>query len=84
MTTWINVNKHRIKANIKAQPKDRLPPLRVSRSKNGPGEYGSRVEIHDDSGLVAIIHYSPDQPLLKCGARVAIEVLPVYEVRITE
>lgn len=67
---YVNVHKQRIAQNIKRVPEDREPVISVRGSKSGKAEYGNRVAIRDTAGrIVAEFIYSPDRPLLKCGAR---------------
>ena len=64
---YVHVNQHKIRSNIHAETID--PPISVRRGRNGRAVYGMGVRIPDGSSLV----YSPDSPLLPCGARLVIE-----------
>lgn len=63
---WVNVNKHIVGANAEHGRMD--PPIRVSKGKRGRPGYGFEVRLPAGS----TIHYSRDDALLKCGAKVAI------------
>lgn len=63
---WVNVNKHKIARNIRSEEKE--PPIRISRGKHGSPTYCSEVELPAGSVVV----YDADNPLLPCGARLAI------------
>lgn len=70
MKYYIHVNQHKIRSNINAKtPEEIEPPVAVRRGKSGAVSYGSSVRIPDGS----VIRYSPDTPLLSCGARLVIE-----------
>ena len=69
--TWINVNRHRIAANAKNGSRD--PVVRFSDGKFGQAKYCSELAILDKNGEeVARIIYDPINPVLPCGARLAI------------
>lgn len=63
---WINVNKHRILANIKAEESE--PPVRISKGKYGKPIYCFEAELPEKSRII----YDPLNPILPCGARLAI------------
>lgn len=74
MTQYVSVNKHRIARNIKRAPEDREPVISVRTTKSGKAEYGDHVVIKDSLGrVVAEFIYSPDKPLLSCGARLILK-----------
>lgn len=60
MTTYISVNRHRIRSGE--------PPVRVARTKSAKADYFRSVKIEGPSELIS----SPDKPILKCGARLVI------------
>lgn len=67
-TKWyVNINKHTIASNKKK--KENAPPIRVSRGKNGKGEYYHGVSLPAGS----VVLYDARKPILKCGAHVVIE-----------
>ena len=67
MSKWyIHVNQHVIRKNINAEVKE--PPIAIRRLK-GPVRYVYSCDIPDGSRIV----YSPDNPILDCGARLVIE-----------
>jgi hypothetical protein len=69
--TFIHVNQHAIRRNIKAKTKE--PVLTVKTYKSNT--YAYEVSIKGESKIV----YSPDKPL-SCGARVWIETLEDVEI----
>ena len=69
MKKIIHVNQHKIRSNQKTG--DRAPVLTVKDYKSNTYAHGVRI-VHQGV-TVAVIQYSPDQPL-SCGARVWIEV----------
>lgn len=72
---WIVVNRHRIAANRKSEA-SLEPVLRVSKGKSGAPDYGCRVAILDAAGnAVAHVIYDHENPVMPCGARVAIEAV---------
>lgn len=85
MSLFISINKNTIAANNKAGWKDPQPPIRIAKSAKGPAvDYGHQVAILDKFGrTVAKIRTTEDgSPLLKCGAKVAIETK--YDVRVEQ
>lgn len=64
---YIHVNQHTIRKNINAEVKE--PPIAIKRGKNGVSVYANNVRIPDGSHII----YSPDNPILSCGARLVIE-----------
>lgn len=68
MRRIVHVFQARIRANIKAAPEDRQPPVIVREGR--ARRYGNAVEIQGPCRIV----YSPDAPL-SCGARLWIETL---------
>lgn len=64
----IHVHQGRIRANIKAAPEAREPPIIFRHTRTGRSQYANSVEIDGPCRLV----YSPDQPLA-CGARLWVE-----------
>jgi hypothetical protein len=69
----LHVHQQRIRANIKAEPADRLPPIILIEGK--ARRYAHSVEIHGPCRLV----YSPDKPL-SCGARLWISTDAEVEI----
>lgn len=67
MTYYLHVNTQRIRKNIRADIKE--PVVRVQKGRRGAPTYGSVFSIPDGS----VIRYSPDTPILPCGARLVIE-----------
>lgn len=67
MKYYIHVNQHIIRKNIGATEKE--PPVAVRRGKTGGVQYGMAFRIPGGS----VIRYSPDVPILSCGARLVIE-----------
>lgn len=63
---YVHVNQHKIRSNIKNE--DKQPPIAVRRGKSGEVRYGNDVVIPGPSRLV----YSPDAPVLSCGARLVL------------
>lgn len=71
MKTWIHINQHNIRHNIKAEADERKPVITCKTYKDN--QYCNELEIIDDAGnILATVIYSPDKPL-SCGARVWIE-----------
>ena len=68
MTIYISVNRHTIAKNRKHGTKE--PPLRIAKGRNGKPIYASEVEW---SGPARVV-YDEENPILKCGARLAIVV----------
>lgn len=64
---YVHVNQHKIRKNINARTFE--PPITVRKGKNGKSRSFMGVRIPDGS----IIRYSPDKPILPCGARLVIE-----------
>lgn len=62
----INVNKHVIARNARANTND--PPVRISKGKAGKGVYCHEAQIPEGSRIL----YSAGEPILKCGARLVI------------
>ncbi len=69
MVWYVNINKHTIAANNKKAPEDAEPPVRFCKGKSGKQTYCYEVELPANSRVI----YSPDKPILKCGARLVIE-----------
>ena len=69
MKTYIHVNQHKLKSNIKNKVCEPVLTVKTYKSNN----YGHQAIIRDNSGAeVARIVYRPDKPL-SCGARCWIE-----------
>ena len=66
MTSYIFVNKHIIYKNARNGTND--PPVGIRKTKTGKAKYCHEVDIQGPSKLV----YSPDKPILKCGARLVL------------
>ena len=74
---FTHINRGVIDANTKRQKADPTaaidPPVTYRKGKHGKGVYGNEIAIYDDQGNeVARVVYSPDKPLLPCGARMVI------------
>ena len=65
MTWYVHVNKNIIASNRKHGRGD--PAVRVQKGKRGKPIYCNRVRFVDGE-----VVYSPDKPLLPCGARLVI------------
>jgi hypothetical protein len=77
----ISVNRHTIASNAKHGKAE--PPIRVARTIAAKGDYGSDVSILDhDGNEVARFIYDPQDPILKCGARLVLQT--VYDARINQ
>ena len=77
MTTYISINGHVIRGNARNGTK--TPPIRIARGRSDKSPtYAREIEIEGPSRLV----YSPDKPVLSCGARLVIATeSPVKVVR---
>ena len=64
---YVNINKHVIASNAKHGTSD--PPVRFCKGKAGKQTYCHEVELPAGSRVI----YSPDKPILKCGARLVIQ-----------
>jgi hypothetical protein len=64
---WVNVNKHTIASNAKHGRNE--PPVRFCRGKSGKQTYCHELELPEGSVVV----YNANEPILKCGARLAIK-----------
>lgn len=69
--TYIHVNQHHIRKNIKG---DKLPVITIKRGSDN--FYANGVKINGEVELV----YSADKPILKCGARLVMITNNVVEV----
>lgn len=79
----ISVCKNVIAANNKAGWVNPQPAIRVSRTRSGKAiERGHVVAIKDKDGneVARIISSTDGKPVLKCGAKVAIETIFPVEV----
>lgn len=65
MKTYIHVNQHKIKSNLKHKTNE--PVITVKRGKSNT--YCKRVKILGDSEVLQSL---TDKPILSCGARVVI------------
>ena len=65
MKTYIHVNQHKIRKNLKENENE--PVITVKRGKENI--YCKRVKILGDS---EVLQSSTDKPILSCGARVVI------------
>lgn len=63
---YISINRHAIRRNIKQE--EREPPISIRTSKSGKPVYANEIAIEGPSTLI----YSPDEPILACGARLVI------------
>jgi hypothetical protein len=76
MAMYVSINGHTIRANAVHGTDN--PPIRVARGKHDRKPvYASEIEISGPCRLV----YSPDKPVLKCGARLVLEADDVRIVR---
>jgi len=66
MMWYININKHVIAKNRKHGTNE--PPIRFQKGKSGKQIYCHRLKLKNGE-----IVYSPNKPLLKCGARLIIQ-----------
>lgn len=66
MTTWINVNRHRINSNAKHGTNE--PPIRIAKGKRGKPVYAHEISIDGPTRLI----YDANKAVLPCGARLAI------------
>jgi len=66
MKTYIHVNQHKIKANLKHGTDE--PVITVKRGKTNT--YCKEVRV---SGEVTVRQSTTDKPILSCGARVVME-----------
>lgn len=67
MKAWyIHVNRHVIAANTKNGTSN--PAVRIQHGKHGKGQLFHEVELPGPSKVI----YSPDRPILPCGARLVI------------
>lgn len=54
------------------------PPIRIARTRyDAKPQYAHEIRIVGDSRLV----YSPDKPIMKCGARLVLEAQSVEVIR---
>jgi hypothetical protein len=68
MPTYVSINGHTIRKNAVTGSNE--PPIRIAKSKNdGKPRYAREIAIHGPSRLI----YSPEKPILKCGARLVLE-----------
>jgi hypothetical protein len=75
MTTWIHVNQHAIRANKKHGTNE--PVITIKQGKKNT--YCHRVEI---LGPSEVVYSGNGNPLLRCGARVAIRT--TSEIKVIE
>jgi len=64
---YISVNKQTVAKNSRTGSRD--PAIAVRTSKSGKAEMVNRVAINGPCEVI----YTPDKPILKCGARLVIE-----------
>jgi len=68
MTTYISINSHIIRKNVKDG--ENAPPIRIAKSKHDKSPiYAHEVSIDGPSKLL----YDPDKKILNCGARLVLE-----------
>lgn len=73
---YVSINGHTIRAN--AVRKTNNPPIRIARSRSDKNPvYASEIEIVGPARLV----YRPNEPILKCGARLVLECKDVVVVK---
>jgi hypothetical protein len=65
MTWFVHVNKNTIQSNAKHGRNE--PAIRIQFGKYGAPKYCHRVRIEEGEFI-----YSPDDPLLPCGARMVL------------
>lgn len=71
--TWIHVNKNRILSRLKGNTTE--PVVRMQEGKYGKPVYGEEIALYDDNGVevARFISKLEGDPLLPCGARVAVQ-----------
>lgn len=73
---YVSINGQTVRSNARRGTNE--PPIRIATSKNDrKPRYAHEIEISGPSRLI----YSPDKPVLKCGARLVIEAEQVSIVR---
>lgn len=85
MTSFLSVCKNVIQRNNKTirEGLDRPiePPIRIQTGKSGAKVTCNEAILRDSHGTeIGRIHYQPSDPILKCGAKVAIEFYGEIEV----
>lgn len=70
--TWIHVNKNRISSRLKGNTTE--PVVRMQQGKYGKPTYGEEIALYDEAGneVARFISKLEGDPLLPCGARVAV------------
>ena len=63
---YVSINKHIIAKNARHGTKE--PPISIRKTKSGKAKYVQSVKISGPCELI----YSPDKPILKCGARLVL------------
>jgi hypothetical protein len=73
---YVSINGHVIRRNAVLGKSD--PPIRIAKSQSDTHpEYASEITISGPSQLL----YSPDEPIMKCGARLVL-VAPAEYVKV--
>jgi hypothetical protein len=73
---YVSINGHKIRSNSKHGFRD--PPIRIAKSRSDSKPvYASAVEIIGSSKLI----YNPDEPIMKCGARMVLVCDDVKVIR---
>jgi hypothetical protein len=67
MKWYVHVNQHIIRKNINAETKE--PPVTIRRGRSGTSVRCFSADLGAGSRVI----YSPDNPILSCGARLVIE-----------
>lgn len=72
MKQYIHINQHELRANIKRPVEEQQPVITCKTYKDN--QYFNNVKIMHEGVCVAEIKYSPNKPLLSCGARLVIQL----------
>ena len=78
--TWIHVNKNRILSRLKGNTTE--PVVRMQEGKYGKPTYGEEIALYDKDGVevARFISKLEGDPLLPCGARVAVRTTLTAQV----
>lgn len=72
---YVSINGNVIRGNARHGTDD--PPIRIARSpSDAKPRYAREIAIQGPSRLV----YSPDKPIMRCGARLVLEVEGAVEI----
>lgn len=76
---YVSINGQRIRQNVRRAPADCEPPIRIAKSRSDTKPlYANEIRIE---GPAAWLRYSPNSPLLRCGARMVLECVDVTVLR---